>query len=183
MSRPYSWNDRLIDMRRHLDDLHAKTYEGASSRSDRDAVFMLAFEYLTPVAVRVLEDVNRDLLEGRGEITTEPPAVDGAGGLEGGWVLTWPAQRAARHRLTGEPIEPLRLVAGFPADFLHAHLIAPMPGMPERVVAWPLQVTNADDAERQVTILRVVAEALLHERVYQAGGNWALLGRSAGESE
>jgi hypothetical protein len=69
-------------------------------------------------------------------------------------------------------------VAVLPIDFLHGHLMAPMPGLPQRVVAWPLQVTGLGDAERQEPVLRILAEAILHERIYQAGGNWRLFGRA-----
>jgi hypothetical protein len=172
------WKSRIEDVTRHLNDLQARTYEGAASRTEREEVFIEAFRLTTPVALRVLEDLRSYLLDGRGTIEITEPASDGAGGIEGAWVLSWPEQQQARHRLNGDQIEPIRLVAGLPIDFLHGHLIAPMPGLPDRVVAWPLQVTSARDAERQEPVLRILAEAILHERIYQAGGNWGLFGRA-----
>jgi len=42
------------------------------------------------------------------------------------------------------------------------------------VTAWPMQITTEEDAERQEPVLRVIAETELHERIYQASGDWQL---------
>jgi hypothetical protein len=41
--------------------------------------------------------------------------------------------------------------------------------------AFPLQVVSAEDAARQEPILRLLAEAELHERTYQSDLNWRIL--------
>jgi hypothetical protein len=126
------------------------------------------------VASRVLGDIDEHFLGGSGEIVVEDPMREADGGLVGRWVLSWPAQRAAVDEHAGSPLEPIALVAVFQPGFTHPHLMDPRPGYPIHVVAWPFQVLDAVDAARQEPVLRVLAEALLHERVYQSDVNWDL---------
>ena len=168
------WKKRVRDTVRHLVDLEHDYYEGAESRIDREKVFRTAFELVTPVAVRVLQDMNTWLLGDAGTVKTVPPEDDGADGLEGRWTLEWPALATAKRKHGTGPLEPVRLIAVFPAGWTHAHFERPHPGLPADVTAWPFQITNQEDAERQEPVLRVIAETELHERVYQAGGDWDL---------
>jgi hypothetical protein len=163
-------------MARHLLDLEAGGYEGAINRPDRDAVYRNAFELTTPVALEVLDLVNRSYLAGSGRSQVQPPHFDGKAGLAGSWDLTWPLLEASLDRFTSKPMPPLRLASVFPADFSHAHLAllaAEPPYGP--VAAWPFQVTSSADAARQQPILWAIAEAELHERVLRADGNWRVL--------
>ena len=176
------WQRRIQDWLRHVKDLQTRTYEGAPSRPEREKVFRAAFELVTPVARRVLEDINSFYLERTGELTVRPLANDGECGLIGGWSLNWPLLKAATSRFTGEPLEPLTLFAIFPLiptgamQWTHPHLALLRSGRPDGIAAaWPLQVTSPEDAERQEPVLRVLAEAELHERTYLADVNWRIL--------
>jgi hypothetical protein len=64
---------------RHLEDLRANAYEGASG-TDRQARYVAAFALLAPVAVDVLQQVNASLLRQTGEVSVRPPGPDGGGG-------------------------------------------------------------------------------------------------------
>ena len=173
MANANIWRRRVEDFVRHLIDLEHDNYEGARSRTDREKVFRTGFELVTPVALRVLEDMNAWLLASAGTVKTIPIGDDGADGLEGRWTLEWPALATAHRKHGTGPLEPVRLVAVFPAGWTHGHFERPHPGLPADVTAWPFQITNQEDAERQEPVLRIFAEAELHERVYQAG-DWNL---------
>lgn len=168
------WMSRVQDTLRHLEDLQHDTYEGAASRTDREVIFRRAFDLVTPVAVRVLSDINEWLLGGEGTIQTKPPHDDSAGGLKGEWQITWPRLESAINKYTGRGLDPVRLIAVFPAGWTHGHFERPHAGFPADVTAWPMQITTEEDAERQEPVLRVIAETELHERIYQASGDWQL---------
>ena len=178
-----NWPDRLQDYRRHIRDLQTRSYEGASSRSDREEVFRKAFDLTTPVAQRVLEDLSAAFLKGAGEFAARPPErIPNEGGLLGRWTLDWPALRAARSRFTGEPLSPVTLNVIFPMmatgtmQWTHPHVALLHPALPDRLAAaWPFNVLSAEDAERQEPILRVLAEADMHERTFEADVNWRVL--------
>ena len=176
------WTRRVEDYLRHVKDLQNKNYEGAVSRAEREALFMKAFDFATPVARRVLDDLNANFLKGTGEFTAQRPAPDGEGGLIGSWSLTWPLLRKAVCRFDGKPLEPLAVTAIFPLkstgamQWTHSHLALRRPGLMDGLAAaFPFQVTSPEDAERQEPILRVLAEAEFHERFYQSDLNWRLL--------
>ena len=176
------WRARRQDWLRHMQDLQTRTYEGATDRKDREIIFLKAFDLVTPVAVRVLADLNSIYMENSGELAVRKPTSDGQGGLIGGWSLNWPLLRQATNRFTGEPLEALTLYAIFPLvptgalAWTHPHLAMLRSGRPDGLgAAWPLQVTSVDDASRQEPVLRVLAEAELHERTYLADLNWRIL--------
>jgi hypothetical protein len=175
--RPQSvWIHRVEDMARHLDDLRTRGYEGALDRKDKEVVFRRAFDLTTPVALRVLEQVNTGYLQGAGRIAANRPESDGKDGLLASWSLTWPLLEKDIDRLTGLPLPPVRLAAVFPIDWTHGHLALLNVSPPGSVAfAWPFQVTDAADAERQEVILWAIAEAELHERVFRAESNWRVL--------
>jgi hypothetical protein len=153
---------RTEDLFRHLDDLRTDSYEGAGPRAARDEVFRRAAELLDPVVTAVLVEVDDGLLDGTGEITHAPAASDGSGGLAARWSLSWPAQR-------DRGVGPVEVVAWFGAAFSHGHLSGSSLGH------WPLQVTSADDAGRQEPIVRAIVEAELHQRVFDARGDWRVI--------
>src|SRR4029077_11470160 len=93
-------SDLWIDgIERHLEDLRGNAYEGASG-ADRSAIYIAAFELLTPVALDVLQQVNASLLRGTGDLSVRAPGPDGNGGQIGSWLLTWPELAEASSRLT-----------------------------------------------------------------------------------
>jgi hypothetical protein len=164
------WKLRVQDLARHVKDLQARSYEGASSRTDKEKIFRTAFELTTPVAQRVLNTVNREYLGGRGTVSIRGPEADGVGGVIGVWTLAWAELSSAVDRYNGRPISPVELTAVFPAGWTHGHLALLTSQQPRQIMAnWPFQVINSADAARQEPILWAMAEAELHERVLRAG--------------
>jgi hypothetical protein len=51
-----------------------------------------------------LADINTLLLRDTGDISIQTPSPDGHGGLIGSWMLSWPALREARSRITGKAL-------------------------------------------------------------------------------
>jgi hypothetical protein len=178
---------RRDDWRRHVIDLQTRTYEGASTRAEREAVLEEAFRLTTPVAVRVLESLSTAYLDGAGSVgvtsphRVAPDELEGAtraptGGLVGSWSLTWPALERARSRLTAEAMPPVEIFTMFPDDFTHAHLALFSLHRPRTWIAcWPFQVASPADAERQEDTLAAIAEADLHDRTFAGDLNWRLL--------
>jgi hypothetical protein len=116
------WKVRVQDLARHVKDLQGRSYEGASSRPDKEAIFRAACELLTPVAHRVLITVNREYLGGRGTVSANGPDSDGSQGLIAVWRLEWSELSTAVDRHNGLPIAPVELTAVFPAGWTHGHL-------------------------------------------------------------
>jgi hypothetical protein len=154
---------------RHLADLKGNAYEGASG-ADRHALYVAAFQLLTPVAVDVLQHANAWLLRGTGEVSVRAPESDGDGGFIGSWLLTWPELWESRSRLTSKALEPVTVSAVFPLGFTHPHLVGGGAVNPRAasLTAWPMQVTSADDAEQQRPLLWAIATAEVHDRIYQS---------------
>jgi hypothetical protein len=149
------------DLFRHLDDLRTNSYEGAGPRAEREEVFRRATALLDPVVTAILEEADAAVLDGTGEVAREPAAGDGRGGQVARWSLSWPAQRDLG-------VDPVTVVAWFGATFTHGHLAGASLGH------WPLQVTDAADAERQAPTVRAIVEAELHQRVFDAS-NWRVI--------
>lgn len=167
------WSERVVDFRRHLLDLEASRYEGAEARADREAVFREATRLMQPVVATVLESFSQLYLDGLGTTSFTIAEPDPDQGLTAEWKLSWPAQHSARRRpkLTGpDGVGPITVRAIFPAGWTHGHLGG------EHVGFWPLQVTSAADAERQEAIVWAIAEAELHEWIYQASEPWHSIG-------
>ena len=150
---------RVDDLMRHLDDLVKRRYEGAESWPDRLAVFHRAVELLDPVVRAVLIEADTAFLESTGEITRRGGEFPD-GSVEERWELSWPRQRAAVSR-HGGPVAPVQVIAWFRRSFNHAHLRGSTAG------DWPLQVVSAEDATRQLPIVRAIVEAELHQRIYE----------------
>jgi len=159
---------------RHLEDLRGNAYEGASG-ADRYALYISAFELLTPVALDVLQQVNASLLRGTGDVSLRAPGPDGNGGQIGSWLLTWPELSTSTSRFTGERLHPVTISAVFPAGFTHPHLVAGGPINPraESLNAWPMQVTSHQDAEQHRAVLWAIATAEVHDRIYQS--SWRVI--------
>ncbi|HEX5413402.1 MAG TPA: hypothetical protein VFZ27_16235 [Terriglobia bacterium] len=176
------WQARLQDWKRHVHDLQTQSYEGAASRAEKEQVFRRAFDLTTPVAVKVLAELNACYLENTGRVSVHPAGPDGEGGLLGSWQLVWPALLAAKSRFTGRELEPVALTAIFPLTpsqglpWTHPHLALLRAALPIKIAAaWPFQVTSEADAQRQEPILRVLAEAEMHERTFEGDLNWRIL--------
>jgi hypothetical protein len=160
---------RRLDFFRHLDDLRTNLYEGASSASERESVFRNAVHLLSPLVLRLMEDFNREYLDGSGETLYLAPEDDRSGGLIAEWQLSWPAQREARMRFRERAVPPIRIQAVFPKGWTHGHLAAPLGG------EWPLQIRNEEDAMRQESLVRIILEGELHQRIYEASSNWRIV--------
>ncbi|MDQ4094251.1 MAG: hypothetical protein M3143_12915 [Actinomycetota bacterium] len=156
---------RTEDLMRHVADLVTRSYEGAESWPDRLAVYHRAVELLDPVVRGVLAEVDTTFLEGTGDISRHSVELDD-GGVGEHWALSWPRQREAVSRDGGQ-VAPVEVIAWFRRDFNHAHLRGSTAG------DWPLQVTSADDATRQTPIVRAIAEAELHQRIFE--GRWPVV--------
>jgi hypothetical protein len=150
---------RAEDLLRHLADLVARRYEGAESWTERVGVFRRAVQLLDPVVREVLTEANAMFLEDTGEVSRHQLEQDD-GSVGERWELSWPRQREAVSR-HGGPVEPVQVIAWFRRSFNHAHLCGSTAG------DWPLQVTTTDDAIRQLSIVRAIVEAELHQRIYE----------------
>jgi len=148
-------------MFRHLQDLRARTYEGAGPRPERVALFRRAVELLDPVVRSVLDETNRTFLQSTGAAHHHPVEEKPSGDAEARWELSWPAQREAQNVRGGKSVGPIQVVAWFAAAFTHPHLSGSEAGN------WPLQVTSENDAQRQDPIVRAIVEAELHQRIFR----------------
>lgn len=153
---------RTVDLRRHLDDLRTRSHAGAEAWADKERLFRRAVELLDPVVRRVLGEVDDAWLDRTGEVSRDDSAEDPEGHLVSRWSLTWPAQRDAG-------IAPVLVAARFAPGRLHPHLGG------TRARDWPLNVYDEADAERQVDVLRAIAESELHQRVFDA--DWRVVTR------
>jgi hypothetical protein len=139
---------------RHFADLRDGTHGDAADRAGKERLFAVAVDLLDPVATGVLQEVNRHLLAGTGDIagTGVHPAPDG--GVVAQWTLSWPQQRDT-------DLPPLGLVAHYGSGFHHPHLRGVTVG------EWPLNVFTAADAVDQVPTLRAIVTADLHNLVFR----------------
>lgn len=146
----------LEALARHFADLRDGCHgDQAVSRTDKEALFATSAGLLTPVARRVLEEVDEVLLLGSGRIEDSGAVRAPDGGLARAWSLIWPAQELAG-------IAPIRLVAHFGAGFHHPHLRG------GTVAEWPCNVFTPEQAEDELPTLRAIASAELHNLVFMA---------------
>jgi hypothetical protein len=80
---------------RHFEDLRDGTHGGSTSRKDKEAHFEKAVQLLTPIARRVLSEMNTSLLLDTGQLSETGLRRTADGGLIAAWALRWPEQRAA----------------------------------------------------------------------------------------
>lgn len=139
---------------RHFADLRDGTHGNAHSRADKETLFATAVRLLDRYAREALSEVNTHLLLDTGTVTASGlrPAEDG--GTAAVWSLSWPEQRD-----TG--IDPVTLQAFYGSEFHHPHLRGTTVG------DWPLNVFDETDAAAQLSILRAITAADLHNLVFQ----------------
>lgn len=139
---------------RHFVDLRDGTHGGVGSRQDKERVFARTVSLLSPHAVRVLDEVNAQLLGGSGTVHDSGLQRGSDGGAFAAWMLSWPEQRESG-------ILPITLQAFYGAGFHHPHLRG------ATVRDWPLNVFTPQQAAAEVPTLRAIASADLHNLVYQ----------------
>ena len=120
-----------------------------------EAHFEKAVQLLAPIARRVLNEMNTNLLLDTGQLTELGLRRTPDGGMNASWALSWPEQRAAG-------VEPIVLHAYFGGGFHHPHLRG------TTVHDWPLNVFSDEDAAAQLSILRAIASSDLHNLVYRS---------------
>lgn len=160
-----SSSSRAEDVFRHLDDLRTGTCEGNHDWSDRVAYFQRAVDLLEPLVRRVLDETNSVFLDGTGDLSHHVEE-DESGGRLARWDLYWPAQREATAR-HGGAVLPIQVMVVFNRGSTHPHWTGSTAGM------WPCQVVTKADALRQEPIVRAIAEAELHQRIFE--GRWAIV--------
>jgi hypothetical protein len=143
----------ITSLIRHFEDLRDGTHGGSTARKDKEAHFEKAVQLLAPIARRVLNEMNTNLLLDTGQLTESGLRRTPDGGLNASWTLSWPEQQAAG-------IEPIVLQAYFGGGFHHPHLRG------TTVHDWPLNVFSEEDAAAQLSILRAIASSDLHNLVY-----------------
>jgi hypothetical protein len=162
-------------MLRHVEDLRSGSFEGHESRTSRFGHFRAAVEFASPTVTDVLARMNSELLMGTGTVDRDPPPDDESGRHTHRWMLSWPLQRSAKHRHTGEPLEPVVIAAAFPPEFTHPHLGEVKPVDADGVWAWPFQVSEPADASSLGFVFEAIAVASLHERIFQADIGWRVV--------
>ena len=143
----------ITSLIRHFEDLRDGTHGGSTARKDKEAHFEKAVQLLAPIARRVLNEMNTNLLLDTGQLTESGLRRTPDGGMNASWTLSWPEQQAAG-------IEPIVLQAYFGGGFHHPHLRG------TTVHDWPLNVFSEEDAVAQLSILRAIASSDLHNLVY-----------------
>ncbi len=140
---------------RHFVDLRDGTHGGSFTREDKEGYFAQGVVLLAPVARQALGEINTHLLLETGRVVALGLQRESDGGLRESWELSWPEQQSAR-------IGRVSLVAYYGAGFHHPHLRGATVG------DWPLNVFTEHDAADQLTVLRAIATAELHNLVFQA---------------
>lgn len=139
---------------RHFADLRDGTHGGVGSRQGKERVFVRTVSLLAPHAVRVLDEINAELLSGSGTVHGSGLQRSSDGGVFAAWTLSWPEQRD-----TG--ILPITLQAFYGAGFHHPHLRG------ATVRDWPLNVFTEEQAAAEEPTMRAIAAADLHNLVFQ----------------
>jgi hypothetical protein len=158
MSIPSRRPDSVSALMRHFADLRDGSHGEATSRQEKERLFAVAVSLLDPQARQALEEINSELLLGTGEVTATGVRLSRDGGIEAAWQLSWPEQRAAR-------IQPIIIRAYFGPAFHHPHLQSGTVG------DWPLNIFDENQAAAELSTLRVIAAADMHNLVFQVGGD------------
>jgi hypothetical protein len=145
--------DHAAALLRHFGDLRDRTH-GVASRADKERLFAAAVALLDPHARQALTEINDQLLLGTGEITATGMRPD-RDGTDAAWTLSWAEQQAAG-------ISPVTIRAHYGARNHHPHLGGATVG------DWPLNVLDKKQAAAEVSTLRAIASADLHNLVLQA---------------
>jgi hypothetical protein len=147
---------------RHFADLRDGTHGGAAARVDTERLFTAAVALLDPYARQALDEIDEELLLDTGELTTTDVRRSPHVGLDAVWALSWPEQRAAR-------IMPIVIRAHFSIGSPHPHLQGGTVG------DWPLNVFDAEQAAAELTTLRAIAAAELHNLVVQTWREYGIV--------
>jgi hypothetical protein len=146
--------EHTAELLRHFLDLRDGTHGGARSRRDKERLFGAAVPLLDSHAREPLDEINKELLLGTGDVTATGTRRVGAD-VDAVWALSWPEQRAAG-------IDPIIIRAFYGAGFLHPHLRGGTVG------DWPLNVFDEHQAAAEVPTLRAIASGDIHNLVFQA---------------
>jgi hypothetical protein len=139
---------------RHFVDLRDGTHGGASSRWDKERLFIAAVTLLDPQVRLALAEINTDLLLDSGEVAASGVRT-GGDGVDAVWELAWPEQQSVG-------IRPIVIRAFYGAGAHHPHLQGGTIG------DWPLNVFDAAQAAAVLPTLRGIASAEIHNLVFQA---------------
>jgi hypothetical protein len=146
----------LMGLYRHFIDLRdGKHGDNAVTRENKENLFAEAVNFLDAYARQVLTEMNETLLLNTGSISSTGLVRSSSGDLAATWSLSWHEQ-AIRH------IKPVTLQAFFGHGFHHPHLRGATVGN------WPLNVFSIADASAELPTLRVIANADLHNLVFQS---------------
>lgn len=152
MTEQVTHHDALL---RHLADLRDGNHGGATTRADKEQLFVRAVELLDPVARQVLDEMNDVLLLGSGTVLAHGVTAAQNGGLHALWTLSWQRQAEAA-------VQPVIIRAHYGRGFHHPHLSGGTVG------GWPLNVFDEAQAMAELPTLRAIATADLHNLVFQA---------------
>jgi hypothetical protein len=147
-------NPTLPALLRHFADLRDRTHGDAATRAGKERLFGEAVALIGPYARQVLEEMNDAMLLGTGGIEDSGVRPSQEGGVEAAWTLSWPEQREAG-------VSPVTLQATYGSGFHHPHLRGATVGH------WPLNVFDDGQAAAELTVLRAIAAADLHNLVFQ----------------
>ena len=161
-------HEQTEDLFRHLADLRARTYEGASGREATVERYRAACALLSPVVTEVMTFVSDRLLDATGRVEQVVTDTE-EHGMATSWELRWPEQEAAFLKQTDRPLEPVTVVGRLRPAHIHGHLGGSYFG------DWPMQILSVADARRQAPIVLSIIEAEIHQRVFEAGGAWQLI--------
>jgi hypothetical protein len=147
---------------RHFADLRDGSHGAATSRQEKERLFAQAVGLLDPYARQALAEIDADLLLDTGELTATGVRRSATAGLDSIWALAWPEQRAAR-------IKPIVIHAYFGIGSPHPHLQGGTVG------DWPLNVFDEHQAAAELSTLRTIAAAEIHNLVFQTGGDYRII--------
>jgi hypothetical protein len=148
----HAHNEALL---RHFADLRDGNHAGVRTREDKERVFADTVELLDPVARQALAELNEDLLLGQGTVAASGFARSPDGGVGAVWALSWAEQVAAG-------VTPVQIRAHYGRGFHHPHLSGATVG------DWPLNVFNDGQAAVELSTMRTIIAADLHNLVFQA---------------
>ena len=144
----------VAELLRHFADLRDGIHGDATSRRDKEQLFTQAVSLLDPFARQALHEINEHLLLGTGEVKATGLRSLASGGIHSVWTLSWPEQRATS-------INPIIIDAFYGSGFHHPHLRGGTVG------DWPLNIFTQEQAAEELTTLRAIAAADLHNLVFQ----------------
>lgn len=151
---------QLVALLRHVEDLRDGTHGGVRDRAHKEDLFVRAVDWLAPVALEVLGELQRTLLASTGRVEDSGLQREADGTLARSWTLRWPEQEQ-------RGLAPVTLRAWFGGGFHHPHLRG------ATVHDWPLNIYAEEDARDLVPLLRSVVAADVHNLVFEA--DWRIV--------